>query len=102
MATKNGILDGEFRSVLKVHGGKLLKARVKVREHVIYGIVLTGDFFMYPEEALDKLEAKLVGLEPVQEKLLPEIEKFMAKYEVVGAKAEDFVELITSAVKKKE
>jgi len=40
----------------------IIKVLVKLKEDVISEIQISGDFFMYPEEALDDLEQLLVGV----------------------------------------
>lgn len=50
------------RAELKVEGGKLVRADVSFDEE-IEDVELHGDFFIYPEEALDDLESALEGAE---------------------------------------
>lgn len=49
------------KSELKVPGGKLLRADVKVNDR-IEAVELHGDFFIYPETALDTIEQAFNGL----------------------------------------
>lgn len=51
------------RSIYKVPKGKLLKIRLNYDEKTnsIDKIRITGDFFAYPEEAIDFLENELKG-----------------------------------------
>ncbi|MBN1280199.1 MAG: hypothetical protein JXA00_00970 [Candidatus Thermoplasmatota archaeon] len=48
-------------SVYKVPQGKLLKTTLEYDEtrHTIQSLRITGDFFAYPEEAIELLELKL-------------------------------------------
>ncbi len=46
----------------KVAGGKLVKLELEHDGSRIKRAKLTGDFFMYPEDALPKIENSLVGL----------------------------------------
>jgi lipoate-protein ligase A len=50
------------RAAHKVHGGKLIKAEVDFAHSVNY-VKLTGDFFLYPEEAIEKIEASMRGMD---------------------------------------
>ncbi len=50
------------RAELKVEGGKLLRADVDAGEE-IEAVELHGDFFVYPEEALDRIEAAVEGVD---------------------------------------
>lgn len=52
-----------LQRVHKAPGG-LIRAMVELREGVIAGVSLSGDFFFYPAESLGELEAALVGVAP--------------------------------------
>jgi lipoate---protein ligase len=45
----------------KVSGGKLLKIDVNIENSVILDIKITGDFFIYPEEAIFAIEKFLIN-----------------------------------------
>lgn len=51
------------KSVYKIPEGKLLKISLEYndRNKKILGLLITGDFFAYPEEAIEILEEKLVN-----------------------------------------
>lgn len=51
------------KSVLKVPGGKLLRVEVEHEAGVVKRVKLTGDFFLYPEDAIGEIERSLVGCE---------------------------------------
>lgn len=50
------------RAAEKVHGGKLVKAEVDFAHSVNY-VKLTGDFFLHPEESIEKIEASMRGMD---------------------------------------
>jgi lipoate-protein ligase A len=50
-------MHGEF----KVPGGKLVVVDLEVSEGVLRDVVLSGDFFLEPDEALDAINASLEG-----------------------------------------
>jgi lipoate-protein ligase A len=50
-------MRGEF----KTPGGKLVAVEFVVRNKTLHDVVVTGDFFLYPEEALPRLAASLEG-----------------------------------------
>lgn len=56
-AVTRGMLTAER----KVPGGKLLRADIAAEGSEIREVALHGDFFIYPEEALDAIEAALAG-----------------------------------------
>ena len=46
----------------KVPGGKLVKVDFMVRDDMLRDVVVSGDFFLYPEETLEDIRASLEGL----------------------------------------
>jgi len=51
------------KAVYKVPGGKLLKVAVEHEGGRIVEAKVTGDFFMHPEDAVERLEGRLAGVE---------------------------------------
>jgi len=51
-------MHGEY----KTPGGKLVVVDCTVREGRLADVEVTGDFFLYPEEALDTITRALTGL----------------------------------------
>ena len=51
-------MHGEY----KTPGGKLVVADFDVRDERFSDVVVSGDFFLYPEEALDAIVGAVVGL----------------------------------------
>jgi hypothetical protein len=60
----------------KAQGG-LIRADYEVREGRLTNVRLSGDFFCYPEEAIEQLEAKLEG-QPAEESIIL-VQQFYAK-----------------------
>jgi lipoate---protein ligase len=54
------MMHGEF----KPPGGKLVVADFEVRDSRLIDVQISGDFFLYPEEALAAITAALIGLPP--------------------------------------
>lgn len=54
---RSGVRRGEY----KVAGGKLVAADVTVEDGTITDLHINGDFFLEPDDALDRLNASLVG-----------------------------------------
>ncbi len=52
-------MHGEY----KTPGGKLVVVDCAVREGRLADVEVTGDFFLYPEEALDTITRTLTGLQ---------------------------------------
>ncbi len=51
-------MHGEF----KTPGGKLVVVDFNLLDHRLRNVRVSGDFFLYPEEALDAITAALEGL----------------------------------------
>ena len=49
------------RGVYKVPGGKLVAVEFAVVDSLLHEVVVTGDFFLYPEEALPVLSFAIEG-----------------------------------------
>jgi lipoate---protein ligase len=77
----------------KVPGGKLLRISADIENGIIRDIKITGDFFMHPEDAIERLEATLKGTK-VDELLKAKIERAIAGATIVGASPSDFVRAI--------
>ena len=90
MKVKNGILKGE----LKVKGGKLIKCKIELQEGKIKRIKITGDFFMYPEDAIEKLEKALQGIQFDEKEISRKVKEALNGVELIGATMEDFVDAI--------
>lgn len=52
------IRHGEF----KTPGGKLIAVEFDASDGSLRNVVVTGDFFLYPEEALDRISGALEGV----------------------------------------
>ena len=62
---------GEFKAPKGV-----IKVELKLKDNKISKISISGDFFMYPEDALKKLESSLIGIEVEREALLAAVKGF--------------------------
>jgi hypothetical protein len=78
----------------------LIRVKIIVQEEKIRDVTISGDFFMYPEDSLWKLETALRGLPPNMEAVRAQLEDFYAKNGVLspGLKPEDFAEAIYRAL----
>jgi lipoate-protein ligase A len=80
------------QSTYKVPLGKLLKISLEFDEknNVIRNIRITGDFFAYPEEAIELLETKLRNTVIEKELLQEKISSIITQYHIqfIGLNAE--------------
>ena len=76
--------DMRSQSVYKVPQGKLLKIFLEYDEknNRIYEIKITGDFFVYPEEAIELMETKLKNTLMERAQLLEKIQSIIAEYHI--------------------
>jgi len=88
-----------LKAAYKARGG-LIRVKLTVKSEVIEEIRFSGDFFMYPEEALEKLEEKLKGTPAREEEILKVIKDFYKETKVLtpGVKPEDWLETIKRAL----
>ena len=94
MGTGNGTSEG--RADYKVPGGKLIRVRLIHRNGIIESVRFNGDFFMHPEEAMEKLEGMLAGKEIDEAYAI--IDDFLRGVEVAGASADDFKKALKMAI----
>jgi len=78
----------------------LIRVKAKVESGNIREIQIAGDFFMYPEDELWKLEQFLVGTEVNPNRILTRVKTFYKKSDIItpGVIPEDFAEAIVRAV----
>lgn len=91
------------KAIYKVPNGKLLKIFIDdigpERDRKIHGIKITGDFFTYPEENIEKLEQALTGKTLDQTILKETIDDFLKNTgtEFFGLDTESIVQTILAA-----
>ena len=82
----------QSKSVYKVPNGKLLKISLQYDEkrNLITKINITGDFFAYPEEAIESMENKLKNTLIDRDILLKKINSIIDEYDIqfIGLDAE--------------
>jgi lipoate-protein ligase A len=97
---KNSMM-GEGKAEYKVPGGKMVKVNLLTKNETILDLKISGDFFMYPEEAIFRLESHLKG-KGINSVLPQVINEFLRKRRVklLGITAEDLAEAIYIAYEK--
>ncbi len=90
-------------STEKVPGGKLVRVKVYY-DDVITDISITGDFFLHPEESIEKIESALLGLKvnDGEEKIASIINEVVKEndIELIGVDAQAIARNVKVAVKK--
>ena len=76
----------------KIKNGKLLRVEFEKKDDRITKIKITGDFFIYPEESIEKIEKIIISTK--QPKLTEELNKFIDSnnIHIVGFAVENLVE----------
>ena len=82
--------------VYKVPGGKLLKIDVHLSGHIIEDIEIRGDFFVHPEDAIDKLNEFLTG-SSLDENFVDTLTEFIMTegIDIFGFSAQDIYDALT-------
>lgn len=73
-----------YHSVYKVPRGKLLKISFTYDQptHTIHQIRITGDFFAYPEEAVELIEQELEHAIFERDKLMTKLQSIIRKHKI--------------------
>jgi len=89
-----------LRGVYK--SAKLVRVALDIEGDRIKSIRITGDFFMYPEEAIRRLEKCLVGAKLDEQELLRLVREFFEREKVIVPlmQPSDFVKAIMRALEK--
>jgi hypothetical protein len=85
-------------SIYKVPNGKLLRISLTYNEsmHTIHQVKVAGDFFAYPEEAVDLLENELENALFTRDSLRTKIQSIINKYHIqfIGIDAEGLTQAL--------
>ena len=103
MRVENGPIRGDFmvsyKSALKrISGGKTVKVEMEIRKGRIVKFMLSGDFFAYPPEQLEKLEKEFIGRKADVETVAEILEGFRDKIELTGISMDDIADLVNKLV----
>jgi len=86
----------QSKSVYKIPNGKLLKVFLDYdkKRNLINNICITGDFFAYPEEAIELVENKLKNTMLERELLHEKIQSIVTQYNIqfIGLNTEGLTE----------
>lgn len=80
----------------KVPEGKLIRLQAEVEGNKLTTVMINGDFFLYPEDRIERLEKALAGQELKKVTLQKIVEKELEGCEMVGISPEE----ITNALMK--
>ena len=78
---------------------KLIKISLEYTDSkMISSIRITGDFFLYPEETLDQIEASLIGTKIDRKSIKETIEKCLSHSEAFGFDSESLADAIVGCL----
>jgi hypothetical protein len=91
----------QSKSIYKIPNGKLLKISLNYTNNVISEIRIMGDFFAYPEEAIEIIEDELKNFSLNRESLLNKINSVIKdnNIEFIGLNAEGLTDGIMMCLK---
>ena len=79
---------------------KLIKISLEYTDSkIISSIRITGDFFLYPEETLEQMEASLIGTKMDRNSIKETIEKCLSHSEAFGFDSESLTDAILGCLK---
>lgn len=91
----------QAKAIKKVPGGKLVRVDVTYGER-LEKVVITGDFFLYPEDVLQVIEDALTGaLLPLQKtSLIEKVQNILDKEKavLVGFSPQDLIDILEEAM----
>jgi len=87
------------KSIYKIPEGKLLKIFLEFEENKINKVKITGDFFLHPEEGVEKIENNLKGIEIKKEIIIEKVNEAVSSesIELFGITAEGITQGILMA-----
>ena len=80
----------------KIKGGKMIKVELEVVKNVIKRMVISGDFFAYPPEAIEEIERSVEG--HVVDDVIRIIDCYKNRVKFVGVDFNDLKELLVSII----
>jgi hypothetical protein len=88
-------------TVYKIPNGKLVKVLIEYNNNILSTVKITGDFFAYPEEAIEIIEDELRKTNLDKSLLQKKIQTIIEKndFEFIGINAEGLAEGIMRCIR---
>ena len=83
-----------YKSTKLIHVLLGYTERAPTQDRIINSITITGDFFVYPEESLDKLEASLIGTKLEEYPVRQKVQQWLRGSQVFGFDSESLTKAI--------
>ncbi len=87
------------RAEIKRPNEKLLRITAEIDKGVIRTVILSGDFFVHPEEGIESIQRALAGVKPDRAAIIKAIEDVVAAHgiEMVGISADTIAAAIVNS-----
>ncbi len=86
----------------KIKGGKLVRVTVDYEPHAIRKVLITGDFFLHPEDTLELIEQSFTNLPLAlsEEDLVARVQQIVNEKEIimVGITSEAIAKLVKQVI----
>jgi len=89
------VVEVQCTSIRKAPGGKTVKVDLTVVNDLIINVVISGDFFLYPEEAIHDIEASIRNR--TLNDAIKELNRFKGSVEFLGTSMDDIINLVIEA-----
>ncbi len=91
--------SGFTKCCIKKTSGGLIRVHAKVYENVVEQVLITGDFFVYPQRAIQDLEARLkwVSIDDVKNEVLKFFNEYRAS--ILGLSPSELAEMIDKCIR---
>jgi|SRR5947209_13694381 len=76
--------------------------RTTTQDSIINSITITGDFFIYPEESLNELEASLIGMRLEKNTVRQRVQQWLSGSQVFGFDSESLTKAIMGCLNNAE
>jgi lipoate---protein ligase len=83
-----------YKSTKLIHVFLEYAERTPTQDPIINSITITGDFFVYPEESLNELEAGLIGTRLEKNPVRQKIQQWLRGSQVFGFDSESLTKAI--------
>jgi hypothetical protein len=83
-----------YKSTKLIHVLLEYTERTPTQDGIINSITITGDFFVYPEESLDGLEASLIGTKLEKNHVRQKVQQWLRGSQVFGFDSESLTKAI--------
>jgi lipoate-protein ligase A len=82
--------------ITRIPGGKTLKIDISIRDNIVEDIIISGDFFAYPEEMVDELESAIRGHKLSD--IIDIVESYRDRIVFLGVSIDDIINVLRKII----